>query len=250
MVLGILPPHLGEMGSSLVCKQLRAEWRAIARSADSRQALDALAAQEPAVAALGCAGLGELVDLVQNRLRHDQKAPVIAAMLHSSRAHPVIARALVQTLYPGLTRVVRALRGLQAHWGDLDGCFDEAVVVLWTVLDEWAGSDRLYVGPDVLSAVRCRMRRQALAAERERRHLTGLELVADRVPAAPDRSDLEDLAAALDEPASLGLDPASAATICLTRVYGYTLGEVAAIAGTTRGSVKWRRNRAEQCLVA
>ena len=239
------------MGSSLICKQLHAEWRAIAHSADSRRALEALAAREPVVAALGCADLGELVDLVQHdRLHHDRKAPVVAAMLHSSRAHPVIARALVQTLYPGLTRVVRALGGLQAHWGDLDGCFDEAVVVLWTVLDEWAGSDRPYAGPDVLSAVRCRMRRQALAAETERRRLIGLDVLRNRVPAAPDRSDLEELAVALDDPARLGLDPASAATICLTRVYGYSLDEVAAMAGTTRGSVQWRRERAEQCLVA
>jgi DNA-directed RNA polymerase specialized sigma24 family protein len=242
------------MGTALICKQLHGEWRAIARSRESRHALEALAAQEPVVAVLRCGDLGQLVDRVQ-RGRPDSLAPaegaqVVAAMLHSSTAHRLIPRALVQTLYPGLTRVVRSLGGLQAHWGDLDSCFDEAVVVLWTVLDEWAGASRPFAGPDVLSAVRCRMRRQGIAGENERRRLSGLDMVEDTVPARPERSALEDLAVALSDPARLGISPADAATIWLTRVYGYSLEEVAAMAGTTRGSVQWRRERAEQCLVA
>ena len=250
----IRPLHSGAMPRALICKQLHAEWQTIGRSAESRRALEMLTAREAVVADLGCTDLGELVARLQHgrpdSLSADEGAPVVAAMLHSSPANPLIGRALVQALYPGLTRVVRTLGGLQTHWDDLDSCFAEAVVLLWTVLDSWAGSARLYAGPDALSAVRCRMRRQALSGEDDRRRLTGLGEVEDRVPAGPERSDLEDLAVALGDPGRLGLNRAEAATICLTRVYGYTLKEVAVMAGTTRGNLQWRRERAEQCLVA
>jgi len=242
------------MPRALICKQLHAEWQTIGRSAESRRALEMLAAREAVVAALGCTNLGELVARLQHgrpdSLSADEGGPVVAAMLHSSPANPLIGRALVQALYPGLTRVVRTLGGLQTHWEDLDSCFAEAVVVLWTVLDSWAGSSRPYAGPDALSAVRCRLRRQALSGEDDRRRLTGLGEVEDRMAAGPERSDLEDLAVALEDPGRLGLNRAEAATICLTRVYGYSLTEVAVMAGTSRGTVQWRRERAEQCLVA
>jgi len=241
------------MASAQICKQLHAEWQALGRSAESRQALGVLGAREEVVAQLGCIDLADLVARLQHgrpeTLSADDAARVVSAMLHSSSADPLILRALLQALYPGLTAVVRSLGGLQAQWDDLDTCFADAVVVLWGVLESWAGASRPYAGPDALNAVRHRMRRQGLAAERHRNLLTGLDVVADRV-AGPERSDLEDLADALGDPARLGLNRAEAATICLTRVYGYSLEDVAAMAGTTRGRIQWCRERAEQCLVA
>ena len=239
---------------SSIGRQLQSEWQAIGRSTASAAAARALADVEPTVAAVGAADLAELVEAVQavgrgQCLTQADKPAVVAAMLHSAGAHELIPRALVQTLYPGLTGVVRALGGLAEHWGTSDDAMTEAVFMLWTVLDEWAGAERPYATLDVLSAVRCRMRRAAFKAKGEALQLADPSTF-DDLEGGPTMSTLEQLAMALDHPDELGLASADAAAICLTRVHGYSLEEAATIAGSTRGSIQHRRDRGERCLVA
>ena len=237
-------------------RHLHAEWQAIGHSTASRSAHRALADAEPAVAAVGCSDLGELVDAVQargpgQRLAQGDKPAVQSAMLRSARLDALIPRALVQILYPGLAQVTRSLGPLVRQLGGRDDTMSEAVALLWTFADEWAGDDRLYAGPDMLSAVLCRLRRAAVRADRDQegRSLTN-PADFDLLAADSDRSDLEALALALGDLDGHGITRADAAVMYLTRVHGYSIVEVAEMTGTAPRAIQWRRERAEGRLVA
>ncbi len=156
---------------------LTVEWTALRRQPESRRALGRLSDVEPLVAGLGCRDLGDLVAA----LRHDagtldrpQAAAVVRAMLRSEGAHPLIGRALLQALLPGLLTVARRLSwGLGGDWEDGGAFFADLVATTWEVLVGWSGSDRPYAVLDILSAVRCRVRRQILARRNARAKVAG-----------------------------------------------------------------------------
>ena len=88
---------------------------------------------------------------------------------------------LVQVLLPGLVAVAGKLQwGRGGEWQDGEEFFGELLSTTWLVLQEWSGQDRPYAVLDLLSAIRCRLRRQLFRSK---------ELGARSVPLGADAAD-------------------------------------------------------------
>ncbi|HEX4083167.1 MAG TPA: hypothetical protein VHX40_09410 [Acidimicrobiales bacterium] len=239
--------------------RLDADWRATRRSAASKDALRQLAAAEEVVAALCLADLGDLGDLV-DALRHPKDAAdraraarVIQAMLRSQGVHPLVPRAVLQAILPGLVSIARRLSwGAGGDWNSGGAFFVDLLTTAWEVVVEWAGDDRDYAVLDLLSAIRCRLRRQLLSQRAgHERVVPGLD--GDVVAPVPWRnggSDLDELARTIDELAGNGLDPIDAAILYGNGVLGMTITELSQMTGMSRRHLGGRRQRALHEIVA
>jgi len=236
--------------------QLTTDWQVRSRSPDSRIALSRLAAAEEVVASLGARDLGDVVAALQPTGRsadRDRAAHVLQAMVRSQDVHPLVARAILQAIVPGLISAARRLSwGSGGDWEDAGAFLADALTTAWEVIVEWSGQDRDYAVLDLLSAIRCRLRRQMLRQRSDRRRVVlGLDLDT----AAPARqssgsTDLEELARAIDGITGHGLDPFDAALLYANRVLGLTMSELAHTSGTSRRQVSERRDRAARVLAA
>ena len=120
------------------------------------------------------------------RAQREEAARLVRVLLREADADPFIGRMLVQALLPGLVTVAGKLRwGQGGDWQDGEEFFGELLATTWLVLREWAGQDRPYAVLDLLSAIRCRLRRQLFRAK-----------------------DLGERAATLDAGGGRGSDPA------------------------------------------
>jgi len=277
-VWGSFAIHRRRMHSSALRPMtlLERDWEAMRHSPASRTALDRLSAAEPLVATLGAHDLGELVELLRTSPRADAPmamgktrpekrmsdgasvdpdlpAAVVRAMLRSAHVHPLIPRALVQSLAPGLLSVGRRLAwGTGGEWPDSDAFLADAVATAWEIVTEWAGEDRRYAVLDLLSAVRCRLRRRLLRHRRQMDHVG--EPIEDVEARAAGRysmsSDLDHLATAIDSAWGRELTQSDAAVLYAHRVLGYSLTELAALTGRSRRFLGEHRDRATQALTA
>jgi hypothetical protein len=239
--------------------RLDADWRATRRSAASKDALRRLAAAEEVVAALCLADLADLGDLV-DALRHPKDAAdraraarIIQAMLRSQGVHPLVPRAVLQAILPGLVSVARRLSwGAGGDWNGGGAFFVDLLTTAWEVVVEWAGDDRDYAVLDLLSAIRCRLRRQLLSQRAgHERVVPGLDVDAlAPVPWRNGGSDLDELARTIDELAGNGLDPIDAAILYGNGVLGMTITELSQMTGMSRRYLGGRRQRALHEIVA
>ncbi len=235
---------------------MTADWRVKSRSPDSRVALARLAEAEEVVAALGAVDLGDVVaatTYVEGRPDGEHGARVVRAMLRSQRVHPLVPRALLQALVPGLVAIARRLSwGAGGDWDSATAFLADTLATAWQVIVEWAGQDRAYAVLDVLSAVRCRLRRQLLHQRAARERVTlGLDLDLHAAPQWwPGITDLEELARTIERRRGLGTDPLDADILYGNRVLGFSLAELAAVTGRSRRSVAYRRDRAVRGLFA
>lgn len=234
--------------------RMASEWEAIGRSEDSRLALQLLAASEPAIASAGVSDLGQLVDSLRcsgsgpESVRADA-AFVIRAMLRSEAVHPMIGRAILQALVPGLVTVARRLSwGAGGEWEGPAWFFSDAVATAWEVISEWQGQDRRYAVLDLLSAVRCRLRRQLLRhRQRGDQAVGGLDVdVFARPTWSSGTTDLDELVRAIDELDGRGIDPGDAALLYANRVLGMSVSELSRLTGRSRRHVAGGRDRAAQ----
>lgn len=150
--------------------QLAKEWRMLGHCEGSRHAMELLRPREEVVAALVPSATGDLGNLVdalhspRDQAGRNLAAAGVAALLRSSSAHPLIPRALLQSLVPGLLGVARRLSwGAGGDWEGGGPFFSDLVATAWEVIVEWAGQSRPYAAGDMLSAIRCRSRRQVQA---------------------------------------------------------------------------------------
>lgn len=236
--------------------QLAADWHARSRSPDSREALVRLAGAETVIASLGANDLGDVVaSLARSRQAESRcgAAKVLQAMIRSQGVHPLVPRAILQAMMPGL--VVAAKRMSWGAGGDWQGpgpFLSDVVTTAWEVIVEWAGQDRDYAVLDLLSAVRCRLRRQLLRQRTARERLAlGLDPDRLRPPEwAPGTTDLDELARAVNRAVQHDLDPFDAAMLYGNRVLGLTIAELARITGRSPRHVVGRRDEAVRKLVA
>lgn len=236
--------------------RLAADWRAVSRSAVSRQALAVLAATEEEVAAVGASDLGELVDALRvprDAARRDRAARVLQAMIRSQGVHPLLPRAIVQAMLPGLVSVGRRLSwGAGGDWDGGGAFFVDLVTTAWEVVVDWAGDDRPYAVLDLLSAVRCRLRRQMLR-HRAGRERVVLGLDVDDLAAVPwgnGSTALDELARTIDELDGNGLDPVDAAVLYGHGVLGMTMTELSRLSGMSRRHLGGCRDRAVTKILA
>jgi DNA-directed RNA polymerase specialized sigma24 family protein len=233
--------------------QLTAEWAVTGSTAEARKAIEALSRAEPLVDAIGAYDLGQLVTALRAAdapTSRAHSAQLLRAMLRSQSVHPLIPRAILQALLPGLVSVARRLSwGSGGDWTDGGAFFADILATAWEVITAWSGDDRQYAVLDLLSAVRCRVRRQLIRDRTARSALPAVDLESTVTQhAGPGSTALDDLARLLDEPRGNGLDPTDAAVMYATRVLGLSLAELARMSGRSRRHLAARRQRAEREL--
>ncbi len=179
--------------------QLRTEWRGIARGRDARRVVARLRAAHPDVLPAHVTDLHGLVLALEPHggLTQEERARVVTVLLDAA-GEPLVLRCLLQTLLPGIIAVARRLQFGAGIADDPRTFLADALHEAVDLLSQWSGQHRRYAAPDLLNALRCRLRRRMLADKRRRAELVGSDHHLER--AAP-REDglLRALATAVDD---------------------------------------------------
>jgi hypothetical protein len=243
--------------------QLVAEWQAIGRSRAAVDALHAVADRDPVIADLvhgadgrspSCPSPLELVDHMRqanSRGQREEAARIVRVLLREEAVHPFVSRTLVQALLPGLLSVAKRLQwGAGGEWGDSEEFFGEVLSTTWVTIDAWSGQDRPYAVLDLLSAIRCRLRRQLLhAKEQQFRQRPFTWDITSRLEVRPE-TDLEELSRLLIDLHGRGLRTDEAQVLYAHHVLGYSISELATVTGRERRSLYVRRDRGQRRLCA
>jgi hypothetical protein len=242
--------------------QLNAEWRSLGRSPEAVRALHALTRRDPDLDRLvHGAGPGRPAtyptpfDLIvfmgraSGRKRREQAAAAIRVLLREADADPLVSRILLQALIPGMVTIAGRLRwGQGGGWEDGNAFFTELISITWEVLSDWSGQDRPFAVIDLLSAARCRIRRQ-LFRERDlsRLHVSlGTDVVERRTVRS--ETELEQVTRALLDLRDRGMRTEEVELVYAQHVLGFTISELATVTGRDRRSLYTRRDRAHRLL--
>jgi hypothetical protein len=160
-----------------VLTQLRYEWTAVGFDAESR-AIWRDIQQRNQLDFVPADSLGTLLKRLEPHggLTVEERSMVIQVLLQEAD-HPAVHRALLQTLLPGLVSTCRQLqfgRGIIQRPSDV---VNEAITMLSEILHEWAGQSRPYAAPDILSALRGRLRRWLLREKDYQQRIVGEKTV-------------------------------------------------------------------------
>ena len=146
-----------------VLGQLRREWERVGRTKEAREALRTLDERHPLVGLHDLCDLCDLVGILEARGGRSvlERASIVRAMLEEA-ADPLVHRALLQTMIPGIVSVCRQLRFGDGIIKDPSETVSMALGLASELLVDWAGESRQYAAPDILSALRGRLRRWLL----------------------------------------------------------------------------------------
>ncbi len=243
--------------------QMTAEWLSIGRSRVAVLALREAARRDPGLSLLvlgtgadppSCPTPCDLLERMRRasgRVQREEAARWVRILLREADADPFICRMLVQVLLPGLVVVAGKLQwGRGGEWRDGEEFFAELLSTTWLVLREWSGQDRPYAALDLLSAIRCRLRRQLFRSKElgERSAPFGPE-EADEGPARTG-TDLEELARLLIELHREGMRREEVQVLYAHHVLGYSMAELATLTGRDRRALYARRDRGQRRLCA
>lgn len=156
-----------------VLDQLRREWRQTGHSPGARAALDRLRGLRPDLVPSWVTDLFGLVLALEpgGGLERLSRAQVVTLLLEEAE-DPLVRRCLLQTLVPGIVSVARKLRFGDGIADDPRTFLADALAEATALLCSWAGQHRSYAAPDLLGALRCRLRRRMLADKARRFELT------------------------------------------------------------------------------
>jgi hypothetical protein len=244
---------------------MAAEWRSIGRSAAAVRTLRDVAGSDRGLSLLvlgsgnGPAPCPTPCDLVEHmrrasgRVQREEAARLVRVLLREAGDDPFLCRMLVQVLVPGLVSVAGKLRwGRGGEWRDGEEFFGELLSTSWFVVQEWSGQDRPYAVLDLLSAIRCRLRRQLFRSK----DLDGrsvpfsVGLAEERSGSARPETDLEQLARLLIDLSRDGMRPDEVQVLYAHHVLGYSMAELSALTGRDRRALYARRDRARRRLCA
>ena len=249
--------------------QMVAEWGSLGRSRAAVRSLRHVAEHHPDLSRLvlgsaerpaPCPTPCDLLDHMRGargRAQREEAARLIRILLREADADPFVCRMLVQALLPGLIAVAGKLRwGRGGEWQDGEEFFGELLSTTWVVLLDWSGQDRPYAVLDLLSAIRCRLRRQLFRSK----DLGGLSEPLDpdladtgsRAGSGSARweTDLEELARILIEQRRDGMGADEAQVLYAHHVLGYSMAELATLTGRDRRALYARRDRGQRRLCA
>jgi DNA-directed RNA polymerase specialized sigma24 family protein len=245
--------------------QMAAEWKSLGRSGPGVGALEAVAGRDPGLSLLvlgsgtgppPCPTPCDLVDHMRRasgRVQREEAARLVRVLLREAEGDPFISRMLVQALLPGLVGVAGKLQwGRGGDWQDGEEFFGELLATTWVVLQEWSGQDRPYAVLDLLSAIRCRLRRQLFRSKDDgtRTIPVGSAPGAIGSPPARPETDLEELARVLIELDREGMRRDEVQVLYAHYVLGYSMAELAAMTGRDRRALYARRDRGQRRLCA
>jgi DNA-directed RNA polymerase specialized sigma24 family protein len=249
--------------------QMAAEWESIGRSPTAVRSLRDVARHDPGLALLvlgpetgagppPCPTPCDLIEHLRRaagRAHREEAARLVRILLREAGADPFLCRMLVQALVPGLVTVAGKLQwGRGGEWQDGEEFFGELVATAWLVVQEWSGQDRLYAVLDLLSAIRCRLRRQLFRSKdldsRSAPFGPDLADVASGSGASRRGTDLEELARVLIEQHREGMPPDDVQVLYAHHVLGYSIAELSALTGRDRRALYARRDRGHRRLCA
>ncbi len=245
--------------------QMAAEWRSIGRSPSAVRTLRDVAGRDPCLTLLvlgpgsdppPCPTPCDLVDHMRRasgRAQREEAAHLVRVLLRESEDDPFICRMLVQVLLPGLVTVAGKLCwGRGGEWQDGEEFFGELLSTTWLVLQEWSGQDRPYAVLDLLSAIRCRLRRQLFRSkDLEGRSVPlGPDLADARTGSSRAETDLEELARTLIDLHREGMRPDEVQVLYAHHVLGYSIADLSALTGRDRRALSARRERGQRRLCA
>jgi hypothetical protein len=251
----------------LPIEQLNTEWRTLGRSPGALRALHLLAERDPGLSLLvhgpasgsvalppACPTPCDLIDHMRqakgNRGR-EEAAALIRLMLREARIDPLVVRCLIQALLPGLLTIAARLRwGQGGDWDDGSEFFSETLSTTWMVVTDWAGQDRPYAVLDLLSAIRCRMRRRLFRARDLRQQQVQMTSGVFEPRARNTETDLEVLARALIDLRQEGMRAEDVEVLYAHHVLGFSIAELALFTGRDRRSLYARRDRGRRRLCA
>jgi hypothetical protein len=167
---------------------LRRDWRRAGRSPSARDAYQRLVSRHPTIGLEHLDDLCDVVALLESGSSRDvlERAAIVGALLEEA-SDPDIHRALLHTLLPGAVSVCRQLRFGDGIIDDPSETLGVAVSLLSELLIDWAGQSRQYAAPDLLSALRGRLRRWLLKEKTSKLSTTHFE---DDVACAGEQSPI------------------------------------------------------------
>jgi hypothetical protein len=169
-----MTPVLGAMTlKNDLLGQMRTEWIHVGHSSRARSAMATLAQRHQDLDLGALNDLYDVVTLLEARGGRNvlERAEIVRALLEEAR-DPEIHRALLQTLIPGIVSVCRQLRFGDGIVEDPSETVGVALGLASELLTDWAGQSRQYAAPDILSALRGRLRRWLLKEKSARRAIS------------------------------------------------------------------------------
>jgi DNA-directed RNA polymerase specialized sigma24 family protein len=201
-----------------------------------------------------CPSPYELVEHMRRatgRQCREEAANLIRVLLREASVDPFVSRLLVQALLPGLISVAGKLQwGRGGEWKNGDEFFSELLTTTWVTIDEWTGQDRPYAVLDLLSAIRCRLRRQLLRSKEQ--HLRQQPLPQGLLTTLTVRpeTDLEELTRILIDLRQQGMRADEVQVLYAQHVLGFSISELAVVSGRDRRALYARRDRGRRRLCA
>jgi hypothetical protein len=243
--------------------QLASEWRSLGRSVGAVTALRKVAVQDAALATLvigtvaappSCPTPLDLVEHLrhaQGRVPREEAAQVVRVLLREAQRDSLVPRILLQAVLPGLVAVAGKLQwGRGGDWADGDDFFGDLLSTTWATIEEWSGQDRPYAVLDLLSAVRCRLRRQLMKAKEYGLRQQPLGRTHTATLAAPRETHLEELSRLLIDLRQQGMHLDEVQVLYAQHVLGYSISELASVTGRNRRALYARRDRGLRRLCA
>jgi hypothetical protein len=152
---------------------MRLDWRRTGRTPRAVEAQRRFASRHPELACGGVESLSDLINILEPRGGRtvDERCAIVRALLEDAR-DPMLHRALLQTLLPGIVSVCRQLRFGRGIVATPSDALDDAIATASELITDWAGQSRPYAAPDLLSALRGRLRRSLLKEKEAQLRLT------------------------------------------------------------------------------
>jgi hypothetical protein len=241
-------------------EQLTTEWKVTGRAGPAVRSLQRVARRDEGLARLvfgpdaPCSTPYDVVLHLRHasgRVEREEAAHLISVLLRESVNDPFLIRMLVQALVPGLISVAGKLQwGKGGEWRDAEDFFGELLGTAWLVLQEWAGQDRPYAVLDLLSAIRCRMRRQLFRNKERGGRAFALGAETEDRSCGRAETDLEELTRVLIDRHRGGMCSEEVQVLYANSVLGYSISELAAMTGRDRRALYAHRSRGRQNLCA
>src|SRR5665213_3085816 len=175
----VMTPVLGAMTlKNDLLGQMRNEWLHVGHSSRARSAMATFAQRHQDLDLGALSDLYDVVTLLEARSGRNvlERAEIVCALLEEA-GDPLILRTLLQTLIPGIVSVCRQLRFGDGIIRDPSETMGVALALASELLVDWAGQSRQYCAPDILSALRGRLRRWLLKEKAALRSLAHYDTV-------------------------------------------------------------------------